>query len=74
MTEERLDYEFLFEDSYSIVIGAKNPLARRRSVALAELVDESWALAPPGSTLGSVELGRSKCEVSLLLFRCNAQK
>jgi DNA-binding transcriptional LysR family regulator len=60
MTEERLDYEFLFDDSYSIVVGAKNPLARRRSVALADLVDESWVLAPPDSTLGSVELGRSK--------------
>jgi DNA-binding transcriptional LysR family regulator len=52
----RLDYEFLFEDSYSIVVGAKNALARRRSIALADLVDESCVMPPPDSALGSVAL------------------
>src|SRR3954470_8566465 len=42
MTNERFDYESLFEDSFSIVVGAKNPLVRRRHIALAELMDEPW--------------------------------
>jgi DNA-binding transcriptional LysR family regulator len=48
--------ECLFEDSYSIAVGAKNALARRRSIALADLVDESWVMPPPDSALGSVAL------------------
>ena len=56
MTDDGLDYEFLFEDSYSIVVGAKNPLVRRRSITLADLVDEPWVLPPPESALGSVVL------------------
>jgi DNA-binding transcriptional LysR family regulator len=74
MTEERLDYEFLFEDSYSIVVGAKNPLARRRSIALADLVDESWGLAPTRQHARIGRGGTFEVKVSFLLFRCNAQK
>jgi len=54
IVDERLDYEFLFDDSYSIVAGAKSPWARRRRIELAELVDEPWVLPPPGSATGSV--------------------
>ena len=32
----------------------KNPWVRRRKIELAELVNESWALPPPDSLLGSV--------------------
>jgi DNA-binding transcriptional LysR family regulator len=53
---EHLDYEFLFDDSYSVVVGAKNAWARRRRIALAELAGEPWALPPPGSTTGSIAL------------------
>jgi DNA-binding transcriptional LysR family regulator len=52
--DERLHYEFLFDDSYSVVVGAQNPWARRRKIELAELVNESWVLPPPQSGLGAV--------------------
>lgn len=52
--DERFDYEFLFDDTYSIVAGARNPWARRSKVDLAELVNEAWVLPPMESVLGSV--------------------
>lgn len=55
-SDVRLDYEFLFNDTYAVAVGAKNPWARRRSVELAELVSEDWTLPPPDSTTGSVAL------------------
>ena len=56
LLDERLDYEFLYEDSYSVAVGASNSLARRRKVELAELANEPWALPPPETTTGSVAL------------------
>ena len=50
--EERLAFEFLYDDSYVIVCGPKNPLARRRKIELADLVNEPWVLQPPESVLG----------------------
>jgi DNA-binding transcriptional LysR family regulator len=54
--DERSTYEFLFDDSYSIAVGAQNPWARRRQIELAELVDEPWVLPQPDSLLGSVAM------------------
>jgi DNA-binding transcriptional LysR family regulator len=54
IADDRLDYEFLFDDTYSVVIGRQNPWARRRKIELAELVNEPWVLPPPQSALGSV--------------------
>ena len=34
--------------------GTQNPWARRRKIELAELVNESWVLAPPESAFGSI--------------------
>src|SRR5262245_8041173 len=34
LVDDRLGYEFLFEDSYVVVAGAKSPWARRRAVKL----------------------------------------
>jgi DNA-binding transcriptional LysR family regulator len=52
IADESLAFEFLYDDSYAIVCGPKNPLARRRKIELAELVDEPWVLQPPESVLG----------------------
>jgi DNA-binding transcriptional LysR family regulator len=52
--DRQLDFESLFEDSYSIAVGAGHPLAQRHRVDLGELVNEAWVLPPPESTLGSV--------------------
>ena len=56
LADERLDYEFLFDDAYWVMAGATNPWIRRRRIDLAELANEPWALAPPESTTGSVAL------------------
>jgi DNA-binding transcriptional LysR family regulator len=52
--DERLEFEFLFADSYVVAAGAKNPWVRRRRIELAELVDEPWTLSPPENVLGLV--------------------
>jgi DNA-binding transcriptional LysR family regulator len=56
LTDDRLEYEHLFDDTYWVIAGKKNPWARRRSIELAELVNQPWALPPPESTTGSVAL------------------
>jgi DNA-binding transcriptional LysR family regulator len=53
-TDEREDFEFLFEDSYVVVAGAKSLLVRQRKLALADLVNVPWVLAPPQSALWSL--------------------
>ena len=47
VSDERLDFEFLFDDANFVVAGAQHPLARRRRIELAELAKESWVLPPP---------------------------
>jgi DNA-binding transcriptional LysR family regulator len=54
IADERLDFEFLFDDSYVVAAGAQNPWVRRRKIELADLVNESWVLPPPGSVIASV--------------------
>lgn len=51
---EGLDFEILYDNPYVVMAGAANPCARRRRIALADLVDERWALPPPDSPVGSV--------------------
>lgn len=45
--------EILFLDELVVVTGSKNPLARRRRIALADLMDEPWVLVPADSYAGS---------------------
>src|SRR5258706_1841378 len=40
IAEDRLDYELLFDDSYSILAGTQNLWVRRRRIDLADLVNE----------------------------------
>ena len=56
IADERLDFEFLFDDSYVVAAGAQNPWVRRRRIELAELASESWVLPPPGSVIASVAM------------------
>lgn len=44
--EDDLDIEILFDDPHRVVVGARSRWARRRKVALAQLVNESWILPP----------------------------
>jgi DNA-binding transcriptional LysR family regulator len=54
ITDERLDFDFVFDDSFVVAVGAQNPWANRRKIGLAELVNESWTLPTPTSVIGSV--------------------
>lgn len=43
--------EALFDDPFSIGVGARNPLSRRKSLTLGELRDHPWILPGPGNAL-----------------------
>jgi DNA-binding transcriptional LysR family regulator len=58
IADDRLDFEFLVSDSYVVAAGIQHPLARRRSVKLAELVDQPWVMPQRASVAGSVAIGR----------------
>ena len=47
--DDDLHSETLFEESFTVVTGKKNPWARRRKVALADLMDEGWLYGEPGN-------------------------
>lgn len=46
-----LAYEGLVENPHSVFARAGHPLARKRSVRLAELAAQGWVLPPPGNVL-----------------------
>ena len=52
ISDERLDFEHLFDDPNFIVAGTQHPIARRRRIEPAELINESWVLPPPESPPG----------------------
>src|SRR5262249_50088762 len=52
--DERLEFEYLFSDTYVVVAGARSPWVRRRRIALADVVNESWVLRPLESVVGAV--------------------
>ncbi len=54
IADERLHFEFLFEDSYVVAAGAKNSWTRRRNIQLSDLAEERWVLPPPESVIGSI--------------------
>ena len=56
VTDERLAFELLYNESYVVATGAQNPLARRRRVELAALANESWMLPPSESLFGAILL------------------
>src|SRR5262245_27084227 len=54
VADERLEFEFLFDESYVVVAGARNPWVRRRKIALSDLAGEPWVLRPAESVAGAV--------------------
>jgi DNA-binding transcriptional LysR family regulator len=54
IADGRLDFEFLFEDTFVVAAGVNHPCARLRKIELADLVNEAWVLPPPGSVIPSV--------------------
>jgi DNA-binding transcriptional LysR family regulator len=51
-----LVFEFLYDPSLVVMAGSRSPWARRRRIALAELVDEPWVLPPPEGIMGPTYL------------------
>jgi DNA-binding transcriptional LysR family regulator len=51
--DEDIAVEVLGSDRFFVVASTRSPLARRRKVSLAELVDEPWVLYPPDNVVGS---------------------
>jgi DNA-binding transcriptional LysR family regulator len=49
-----LNVTILYRDRLCVVAGTENPWARRRKIALADLVEERWCLPPPGHPIGSM--------------------
>ena len=49
-----MNAEILYEEPWVIVTNARNPLLRRRRIALADLMDETWALPPADSLTGAL--------------------
>jgi DNA-binding transcriptional LysR family regulator len=56
LTDEKLAFEFLYDSSFVVVAGPRNPWVRRRRIGLAELVNEPWVLPPPEGVLGPAYL------------------
>ena len=54
VADERLDFAFLFADSFVVVAGAQNPWVRRRKIELADLMKECWAMPSPDSAVGAL--------------------
>src|SRR3954464_9864644 len=50
---EEHSVEVLFEDPLVVVTGPNNPLARRRKIEIAELLDEPWTLQPRENNFGA---------------------
>jgi DNA-binding transcriptional LysR family regulator len=54
LADERLEFEFLFDESFVVAAGAQNHWIRRRRIELADLANEPWVLPPPESVIGSI--------------------
>lgn len=50
---EEYSAEVLYEDTLVVVTGLRNPLARRRKIEIAELLDEPWTFQPSDTNFGS---------------------
>src|SRR5204863_6684904 len=55
-TEEKFDFEILFDDSPVVVASVQSLWVRKRRIALTELVNETWLLPPPERALGPIYL------------------
>ncbi len=55
-SDETLGFELLYDPSLVVMAGSRSRWARRRRIALAELVNEPWVLPPPEGIMGPAYL------------------
>jgi DNA-binding transcriptional LysR family regulator len=55
-SDEQLGFEALYDPSLVIMAGSRSSWARKRRIALAELVNEPWVLPPPEGIMGPTYL------------------
>ena len=60
--EADLTTEILFRDRITAVVAPSHPLARRRKVGMQDLVNEWWALGPPGTFLTQLLAGTFRAQ------------
>jgi DNA-binding transcriptional LysR family regulator len=53
-TQDDIDVEALFQEQLFVIAGTNSKWARRREIALSDLMDEPWALPPLDSPVGSL--------------------
>ncbi len=53
LKEDDLNSESLLDDRHRVVVGANNPLARRRRITLEDIASEPWIL-PPNQVVGEL--------------------
>ena len=53
LVEDDLNIEPLLDDIHRVVVGANNPFARRRRIALQDIIHEPWIL-PPNLVIGEL--------------------
>jgi DNA-binding transcriptional LysR family regulator len=51
--DEEIATEVLFDEPQAVVVGAQNPLARRRRLELMDLVNEPWTIPPSDTVAGA---------------------
>jgi DNA-binding transcriptional LysR family regulator len=56
LADESLEFEILYDPSLVVIAGSRSPWARRRRIALAELINEPWVLPPPKGIMGPAYL------------------
>jgi DNA-binding transcriptional LysR family regulator len=54
IAEELVKVQTLSHDAQVVAVGPDSPWARRRKIALADLINEPWAMPAPESPLGSM--------------------
>jgi DNA-binding transcriptional LysR family regulator len=54
ISDADLSPDILFDEPQLVVTGARSPWARRRSIRLAELVNERWTLPPSSGATGAL--------------------
>jgi DNA-binding transcriptional LysR family regulator len=57
LDDEALNFEPLYDNRYVVLAGARNPWVRRKTVKLAELIEEPWVMPSPDSAAGSFVTG-----------------